>query len=253
MLLHVRISSALESVMGIIGRGRGWLPVVEDIVRRVSIRVTATGGHPSRAFNPQVNPLKPRPRRQTKDEVTTAAHFVSPRPTFLPLQKKKKEKNSRRPVDVRLCIDLFPSIRQQRILIPDQLDAIVPLLVRLRTQRDGLRALPARVDDVDVVHLQPDGPRAQRPRQVVARRVVLRHARRDGHAVLNVARRVARGAVDGQLRAARGYVHLFRVGSWVDEDALRGRGGRGETVDRRLDRGEFLAPAASDGDAPCRW
>lgn len=162
--------------------------VRDNVVRHVRVGVAAVGGDVAGALDADVGLVEVRARALAEDEVDGA-------------------------VDVATRVHLVAVVGEDGVLVPDELDAVVALLVALRGHGERLAPDAARVLEVDVVHLQAGGVRAQRRRQVVLRHLVLRQRLRDRHRVRAVRARVRRVAVHRQLRLARGDVHLLLVGS----------------------------------------
>lgn len=199
--------------------------VGDDIVARIIGAVPSICSDVSRAIDPDIGLVEPGSRALTKDEVGGA-------------------------LDVTAGIDLVALLGENGVLVADKLDAVEALLVGVCRHGEGLRALAASVDEVDVVDFEVIVPGAQGGGQVVVGDGVLRFALGDGDGVAAVAAGVVGVAVDGERSGAGGDVDLLAVGTlWelaergrrrvetdlIDEDALRPGGSGAQGINSSLD------------------
>lgn len=140
----------------------------------------------------------------------------------------------RRPLNQRPRINLIPRLRQQRVLEARKGTPVVPT-IRIRAHGHGLTALAEAVIDIDVIQPEIHDLHSEGGGLVVADAELLALGGRDGDRVGRVAGDVGRVPVHGELRPPRRDEDLFRVDARVDEDALRGGGGRVQGVDGGLD------------------
>lgn len=101
----------------------------------------------------------------------------------------------------------------------------------LRTDGNGLRALPESILHVDIVQLEIARPDSQRAREVIVRLRLLALGRDDRDLVLGVLGVVRGVPLNRQRSTELGDVDLFGVGAGVDEDDLLAGGGVRERGD----------------------
>lgn len=129
----------------------------------------------------------------------------------------------RRARDVRGGIHLPPTLREKRVLPPLDGAAVAAKLVLLRRQRNRLRALPKRVDNVHIVDRNTWTQDAHRARVVIVQAVFLRQIVRDGDRIVLVPRYIVRGPVNSQGTPESRDDNLLLERARLDEDLLGAR------------------------------
>lgn len=120
------------------------------------------------------------------------------------------------------------------VLVSDEAAAVVPVVVSIRGDGEGLRALSVAVDDVEIVYVEVVRRDAKGCGEIVAARCGGRKGVGDDDLVLGVVLVLGRVAVYDDLPADLGDNDLTGVGSRVDEDRGGGGGTRWDGVDRCL-------------------
>lgn len=155
--------------------------------------------------------------------------------------------------DVAFVKDVRSLISQQGILIPQKLTPIIPLLIPLRAQRDGLYATTPRILNIDVINFKVRSVSPQCSRGVIVTCYVSAEGVYEGNLVLVVI------LVVGGVPVYRdfgfdgvGDVDLAIVGPRLDEDREGGGGGGGDRVYCRLEVG-VLSAGFCDYDRSGWW
>ncbi|GJC98198.1 hypothetical protein ColKHC_07024 [Colletotrichum higginsianum] len=164
--------------------------LVDDVPRRVALGVAAAGGDVALAADGEGAGLEPGDGLLAEDEVGGA-------------------------LDVGGVEVVGALAGEDGVLVALGLDAVVALLVAVGAQGDGLHALAARVDNVDVVDAEAVVLGPERAGGVVAAGHVGAEAVRDGDLVLGVVLVVVRVAVDGEGALVGRDQDLLVVPGWM--------------------------------------